>query len=63
MTPPFRLLPQRRTQRARCHHFHQRPEDLIGGRRQRRHQEGQQAEHSRATGKRGPDPHGCLGRD
>lgn len=57
------LLLQRRNQRARRHHFHQRPEDLIGQRRQRRHQEGQQAERSCAKGKRGPDPHGRSGRD
>lgn len=57
------LLLQRRSQRARRHHFHQRSEDLIGERCQRRHQEGQQAEHSCAKGKRGPDPDGCSGRD
>lgn len=61
--PSPRLLLQRWTQRARCHHFHQRPEDFISERRQRRHQKGQQTEHSRAKGERGPDPHGCSGGD
>lgn len=59
---PYLLL-QRWTQRARCHHFHQRTEDFISERCQHRHQKGQQTEHSRAKGKRGPDPHGCSGGD
>lgn len=48
---------QRRPQRARRHHLHQRPADRHGERRQRRHQEGGQLEHSGSPGERGRDPH------
>lgn len=58
-----RLLLQWWTQRARCHYFHQRTEDFVSERCQHRHQKGQQTQHSRAKGKRGPDPHGCSGGD
>lgn len=61
-SPPCLLL-QWWTQRARCHHLHQRTEDFISERCQHCHQKGQQSEHSCAKGERGPDPHGCSGGD